>query len=1267
MNPEPPNLPPSDPEVRLTALLLGELPPDEAAAVQQDLTRNPELARLHARLAQTIGLVRDAVHGAADPVPAPASEPKLAPELRDSLLAKLKTVVLPAVTPRPRARHRPGFWLAAAAGVAALLFLCAGLLLPSFAKAKAKAQSIRVARAPLIETLGEVQLDAVRQKEAEGEITLWDTSSGRPERLGRTSLAAAPADKRVPQRVVNGPTANGRTPDGGAPALDAKMLMRYGLMPKDARPTQDVRMLMRYGLMPKEARPAQAGERPPPASAGAAGRPATPTPSAPARRIAGASPPTATPTPAAGPGLPALAGGAGFQPALVTAEKAEAQQAPAQHTAAPQPAPAANALQNWSLTVRGQTEAGREITDFDNDGAVGRFISAGYAFQPPAAATPSAAGAYRGFAVTDLNADHLPRGGLAAGGAGGLGGGGLSGGGFGGFGGRGFSGEAGGAVVEAEQLGIAATTAASSPRTRGDSSARHYYHNDGLGTFTLTNQAAPSTWGDHDNFGQLAVSPDGLEPNLILGTRLARSEPAPASEKRGRTASPSLAEQARTESVRRDSAAIAGRKLSEDALVSPGEPVSEARPVATPEPSAPLVVAAMEAPVAFGIQADQVTAGATVLGDTPALGLLFTTSLDAEKYDVAPENESRAKIAEFDRSRGLTLNAEARQTLEELAPLPLKLPIPAFMGTPIDIPLGVSPATPAAKPEAAPPQPDALASAGLAPAQGVRRAGAAEITAPSAGDLFFSLADARTDQKERFEERRALELATKGIALLDDSAQVTSTDLDSLERIESKAKYARAEPALAPPGEPVEQAAPTPPPTVPAEPAPPAEPQPEVFTADNPFSTFSLNVADVSFKLAAASLEAGQFPAPASIRVEEFVNAFDYRDPEPAPGAPLAFLWERARYPFAHNRDILRFSVQTAALGREPGRPLNLVLLLDNSGSMERADRVAILREALRVLGGQLTPEDQLSVVAFARTARLWVDALPGSQAAELLDRVGNLTPEGGTNLEDALKVGYETALRHFVPHGVNRVILLTDGAANLGAVEPDVLKAMVEELRRRGVALDCFGIGWEGYNDDLLEVLSRHGDGRYGFVNTPEEAATGFADQLAGALQVAAADVKVQVEFNPARVASWRQIGYAKHQLTKEQFRDNTVDAAEIGAAESGNALYVIEVNPAGQGALGILRVRYRVPTTGQVHELEWPLEYRGPAPNLEQVSSTLRLATVAAAFGEMLATSPFAAEVSSDRLLPLLAGVAEAFHPDPRPAQLEAMIQQTRAIGGR
>jgi Ca-activated chloride channel family protein len=319
------------------------------------------------------------------------------------------------------------------------------------------------------------------------------------------------------------------------------------------------------------------------------------------------------------------------------------------------------------------------------------------------------------------------------------------------------------------------------------------------------------------------------------------------------------------------------------------------------------------------------------------------------------------------------------------------------------------------------------------------------------------------------------------------------------------------------------------------------------------------------------------------------------------------------------------------------------------------------------VLATQLQAQDKLSVVTFSRTPRLWVDGVPGSQAGQVAEEVSGLTPEGGTNLEDAMNLAYQTALRHYFANGINRVVLLTDGAANLGNVEPDALKKKVEDHRKQGVALDCFGIGWEGYNDDLLENLSRNGHGRYGFLNTPEEAATEFAGQLAGALHVAASDVKAQIEFNPDRVTAYRQIGYAKHQLTKEQFRDNTVDAAEIGAAESGNALYIIAVDPGGEGPLATVRVHYKVPGTSEYHEHEWPVPYAGSAVPLDQAGPAMRLATTASAFSEWLVSSPYATEVTPDGLLGYLSGIPEVYGADARPKKLEWMLRQAKSVAGK
>ncbi|MGY8671684.1 MAG: YfbK domain-containing protein [Verrucomicrobiia bacterium] len=453
----------------------------------------------------------------------------------------------------------------------------------------------------------------------------------------------------------------------------------------------------------------------------------------------------------------------------------------------------------------------------------------------------------------------------------------------------------------------------------------------------------------------------------------------------------------------------------------------------------------------------------------------------------------------------------------------------------------------------------------------------------------------------------------------------------------------------------------------PPKPKPALTPKPEIQTKANAFSTFSLNVSDVAFKLSQASLANGKMPQPGTIRSEEFLNAMDYHDPAPAPGDKIAFAWDRVANPFAHNRDFVRFSIQTAAQGRTSGQPLNLVVLLDNSGSMERADRVEIVREALSVLAGQLTPQDKISVIAFARTPRLWVDGMPGGKGDELLRRIMNLQPEGGTNLELALEDAYAIANRHFMKNGNNRVIVLTDGAANLGNVDPKVLKQRVEEQRRRNIALDCFGIGWEGYNDDLLEELSRNGDGRYGFINTPREARTGFAGQLAGALQVAASNVKAQIEFNPDRVTSYRQIGYDKHQLTKEQFRDNKVDAAEIGAAEAGTAMYALDINRLGKGPIATVRVRFKVPATGVYEEIEWEIPYNPINTPLDQAKPAMRLAAVAVTFAEWLAESPFAGSVTPGDLQKYLAGVSQHFSADARPKQLVEMIRQARRLSGK
>lgn len=452
------------------------------------------------------------------------------------------------------------------------------------------------------------------------------------------------------------------------------------------------------------------------------------------------------------------------------------------------------------------------------------------------------------------------------------------------------------------------------------------------------------------------------------------------------------------------------------------------------------------------------------------------------------------------------------------------------------------------------------------------------------------------------------------------------------------------------------------------EPEPPAPPQEypevefntEVSAAENPFSTFSLNVSDVSFKLAVASLEQGKLPHPSSIRTEEFVNAMDYRLPAPAQDQPIAVDWELARDPFAHNRSLLRFSVKTAATGRTAGQPLNLVLLLDNSGSMERPDRVEIIQHAVGVLTEKLSGRDRISLISFARTPTLHYEK-DGQNASRLQGIVSRLVPQGGTNLEAALDLAYQVAQRNHTEGANSRVILLTDGAANLGDFKPEHLKQLIVEKRKQGIAFDGYGIGWDGYNDALMEEITRNGDGRYGFLNNPDTVEEEFADKLAGTLNVAAENVKVQVEFNPSRVTLYRQIGYDKHRLKKEDFRDNTVDAAEIAAEESGTALYTVKLNEDAQatGPIGTLRIRYRDPATGLYEEQEVLLPYLPPVSNLADARPATRLSTVAARFAERLADNPHASTISYGDLLNLLNTVAKDYGHSPDYQRLKTMIQ--------
>lgn len=431
-------------------------------------------------------------------------------------------------------------------------------------------------------------------------------------------------------------------------------------------------------------------------------------------------------------------------------------------------------------------------------------------------------------------------------------------------------------------------------------------------------------------------------------------------------------------------------------------------------------------------------------------------------------------------------------------------------------------------------------------------------------------------------------------------------------------------------------------------------------TEVKPVSTFSLHVSDASFQIGARALLGGTPVAPESVRAEDYVNAMDYGDVMPARGEAVSAIIQQSGQPFVPGRNLLRIGVRTAAEGRVNGQPLSLVLLVDRSGSMERADRVDAMTRAMIELSGLLGKDDVITVIGFAREPRLLADRLSGDHAGRLPELIRNSPPQGGTNLETAFDLAAEAALRQAKPGAQNRLVLFTDGAANLGQINPESLGKRVEVLRRKRIAFDACGVGTADLADNMLEAMARRGDGRYIILNAEGE--TSLAKQLAGAFRPAARDVKVQVRFNPERVEAYHLFGFEKHLLNEEDFRDDNVDAAELAAAEQGNALYQLKLRAQGVGDIGDVAVRFQDTSTGRMVERNWTIPYDPATPALDHAAASMQLAASAGLLAEVLRGSTIGQSVDPAALLGVHVSVRAAFSGDSRVNTLLAMWEQVR-----
>ena len=409
---------------------------------------------------------------------------------------------------------------------------------------------------------------------------------------------------------------------------------------------------------------------------------------------------------------------------------------------------------------------------------------------------------------------------------------------------------------------------------------------------------------------------------------------------------------------------------------------------------------------------------------------------------------------------------------------------------------------------------------------------------------------------------------------------------------------------------------------------------PFIDTDDDNLSTFAVDVDTASYSVARAYVNDGYLPEPASVRVEEFVNAFDQGYAPPAEGA-FAIRVDGAPSPFGgDNRKLMRVGLQGETVSQDARKDATLIFAIDVSGSMDRGDRLVLAKRALRMLTEQLRQRDEVGIVTYGDYASVLLEPTNGGETRAISGAIDSLYPGGSTYAEAGLRLAYEIAAARVRPGRVTRVILLSDGVANVGDTGPDSILKSVRDYVDEGVTLTTVGFGMGNYNDILMERLANDGDGTYHYVDTAEEARRLFVQNLVGTLQNIAKDAKTQVVFDEETVRSYRLLGYENRDVADEDFRNDAVDAGEIGAGHSVTALYELKLqeDAPSDGKIATIHMRWADPDDGEVTEISRDFRLNDMSPEFEDASPRFQLAAVVAEYAELLRESYWAREGSLD-----------------------------------
>jgi Ca-activated chloride channel homolog len=456
------------------------------------------------------------------------------------------------------------------------------------------------------------------------------------------------------------------------------------------------------------------------------------------------------------------------------------------------------------------------------------------------------------------------------------------------------------------------------------------------------------------------------------------------------------------------------------------------------------------------------------------------------------------------------------------------------------------------------------------------------------------------------------------------------------------------------------------------------------LTKDAPLSTFSIDVDTASYANVRRFLREGALPPVDAVRIEELVNYFSYDYPEPREDAPVSVTTEVAAAPWQPDHRLVRIGLRTRAIETKSAPASNLVFLIDVSGSMADPDKLPLLKRGLSMLAQNLRPEDRVAMVVYAGASGLVLPSTPGSRRAEVLEALERLDAGGSTNGADGIRLAYQVARQNFVKGGTNRVVLATDGDFNVGTTSEGELVRLIENERKSGVFLTVLGFGRGNLNDSSMEALADHGNGSYAYVDSIAEAHKVLVREAGSTLITVAKDVKLQIEWNPTRVASYRLIGFENRVLAARDFNDDKKDAGELGAGHSMTALYEI-VPLAASGASGgsevdPLKYSAQAPTAAATSDelLTLKIRYKRPDSDVSrlmsqavrdtqpeaQASRDLRWAAAVACFGMLLRSSEHKGKATLE-LADSLARNALGADPQGQRHEFVSLIEQAKTLG--